>query len=45
MDNTDFKARANGSYAVAFADYTADREFHPALKIYVLFSSVMYYTR
>ena len=28
------KSRAHGSYAVAFADYTADREFHPALKIY-----------
>ena len=39
----DFDAEA--FEAVAFADYTADREFHPALKIYVLFSSVMYYTR
>ena len=29
----------------ALADFTADREFHPALKIYVLFSSVLYYTR
>lgn len=33
------KSRANGSYAVAFADYTADREFHPALKIAVLLSA------
>ncbi len=34
---------SRSSYACAFADFTADREFHPALKMYVVLCYVTYY--